>query len=90
MIGFVNLFKAAGPSSARALAQVRRIYSVRAGDRKLTAGHLGTLDPQAAGVLPIAIGKATRLIPLLVDQRKSYACTLVVGRSTTTHDAHGE
>jgi tRNA pseudouridine55 synthase len=90
LLGFVNLFKAAGPSSARAVARVRRIYALYAGDRRLTAGHLGTLDPQAAGVLPIAVGKATRLIPLLVDQRKSYACTLVLGRSTTTQDAHGE
>jgi tRNA pseudouridine55 synthase len=90
MIGFVNLFKAAGPSSARTVARVRRIYSLYAADRHLGAGHLGTLDPQAAGVLPVAIGKATRLIPLLVDQRKSYACTLVLGRSTTTQDAHGE
>lgn len=90
MIGFVNLFKAAGPSSARAVARVRRIYALYAGDRKLSAGHLGTLDPQAAGVLPIAIGKATRLIPLLVDQRKSYVFTLVLGRSTTTQDAQGE
>ena len=90
MIGFVNLFKAAGPSSARAVSRVRRIYALYAGDRKLSAGHLGTLDPQAAGVLPIAIGKATRLIPLLSDQRKSYVCTLVAGRATTTQDAHGE
>lgn len=90
MIGFVNLFKAAGPSSAHAVARLRRIYGFYAGDRRLSAGHLGTLDPQAAGVLPVAIGKATRLIPLLVDQRKSYACTIVLGRSTTTQDALGE
>lgn len=90
MIGFVNLFKAAGPSSAQAVARLRRIYGFYAGDRHLSAGHLGTLDPQAAGVLPVAIGKATRLIPLLVDQRKSYACTIVLGRSTTTQDAHGD
>jgi len=90
VIGFVNLFKAAGPSSARAVSRVRRIYALYAGDRKVGAGHLGTLDPQAAGVLPVAIGKATRLIPLLTDQRKSYVCTLVLGRSTTTQDAHGE
>ncbi|MGA8574153.1 MAG: tRNA pseudouridine(55) synthase TruB [Candidatus Cybelea sp.] len=90
MIGFVNLFKAAGPSSANAVARVRRIYSLYASERRLGAGHLGTLDPQAAGVLPVAIGKATRLIPLLTDQRKSYACTLVLGRSTTTQDALGE
>jgi len=90
VIGFVNLFKAAGPSSAHAVARVRRIFASHAGDRGLAAGHLGTLDLQAAGVLPIAIGKATRLIPLLSDQRKSYACTMVLGRSTTTQDAHGE
>jgi len=90
MIGFVNLFKAAGPSSAHAVARLRRIYGFYAGDRRLSAGHLGTLDPQAAGVLPVAIGKATRLIPLLADQRKCYACTIVVGQSTTTQDAQGE
>ncbi len=90
MIGFVNLFKSAGPSSAQAVARVRRIYALQTGERDLAAGHLGTLDPQAAGVLPVAVGKATRLIPLLPNQRKSYACTLVLGRSTTTQDAHGE
>ena len=90
MIGFVNLFKSAGPSSARALSRVRRIYGIYSGDRKIAAGHLGTLDPQAAGVLPIAVGKATRLISLLEDQRKAYACTIVLGRSTTTQDATGQ
>lgn len=90
MIGFVNLFKAAGPTSARAVSRVRRIYGIYGGDRKIAAGHLGTLDPQAAGVLPVAIGKATRLISLLEDQRKAYAFTLVFGRSTTTQDAAGE
>lgn len=89
MIGFVNCFKPAGPTSARVVARLRRIYSIYGADRKLTAGHLGTLDPQAAGVLPVAIGKATRLIPLLEDQRKSYAFTLVLGRSTDTQDASG-
>jgi tRNA pseudouridine55 synthase len=89
VIGFVNLFKSAGPTSARALSRVRRIYGIYGGDRKIAAGHLGTLDPQAAGVLPIAVGKATRLISLLEDQRKAYACTMVLGRSTTTQDASG-
>ncbi len=90
MLGFVNVFKPAGPTSAQIVGRVRRIYGTYARDRKIGVGHLGTLDPQAAGVLPIAVGKATRLIPLLTDQRKSYACTLVLGRSTTTQDAHGE
>ncbi len=90
MIGFVNVFKPAGPTSAQIVARLRRIYGVYGRDRRIAVGHLGTLDPQAAGVLPIAIGKATRLIPLLTDQRKQYAATLVLGRSTTTQDATGE
>ena len=90
MLGFVNVFKPAGPTSAQVVARVRRVYGVYARDRKIAVGHLGTLDPQAAGVLPVAIGKATRLIPLLSDQRKSYVCMLVLGRSTTTQDALGE
>ncbi len=90
MLGFVNVFKPAGPTSARVVARLRRIYGLYARDRDLGVGHLGTLDPQAAGVLPIAIGKATRLISLLVDQRKSYVFTMVPGRSTTSADALGE
>jgi tRNA pseudouridine55 synthase len=90
VIGFVNVFKPAGPSSAQIVARVRRIYGVYSADRKISLGHLGTLDPQAAGVLPVAVGKATRLIPLLDDRRKVYAATLVFGRSTTTQDALGE
>lgn len=68
---------------------MRRLYP-RVEGGKLAIGHLGTLDPQAAGVLPIALGKATRLLPLIEDRRKSYVCTLVLGRSTVTGDATGE
>ena len=89
-LGFVNVFKPAGPTSAQIVARLRRIYGLYSGDRKIAVGHLGTLDPQAAGVLPIAVGKATRLIPLLTDQRKAYACTLVLGRSTDSGDAIGQ
>lgn len=88
MLGFVNLFKPAGPTSTQFGARLRRYYRDPAG--KLAIGHLGTLDPQAAGVLPIALGKATRLIPLIVDRRKAYVCTLVLGRATATGDATGE
>ena len=56
----------------------------------MAAGHLGTLDPPAAGVLPIALGRATRLIPLIADRRKTYAFTLVLGHATSTGDATGE
>jgi tRNA pseudouridine55 synthase len=90
VLGFVNVFKPAGPTSAHVVARLRRIYGLYSRDRHLAVGHLGTLDPQAAGVLPIAVGKATRLIPLLIDQRKAYVCTFVPGRTTTTGDALGE
>jgi tRNA pseudouridine55 synthase len=90
MLGFVNVFKPAGPTSAHVVARLRRIYGLYSRDRHIAVGHLGTLDPQAAGVLPIAVGKATRLIPLLTDQRKAYVFAMVPGRSTTTADALGE
>src|SRR5579872_5115840 len=90
MLGFVNVFKPAGPTSAHVVARLRRIYGLYSRDRHISVGHLGTLDPQAAGVLPIAVGKATRLIPLLTDQRKAYVCLFVPGRATTTGDALGE
>lgn len=89
MLGFVNLFKPAGPSSTQAGVRIRKLYSQIAGT-KLPLGHLGTLDPMASGVLPLALGKATRLIPLLDDRRKSYAFTLVLGRTTATGDATGQ
>ncbi len=88
MLGFVNLFKPAGPSSTQFGARLRKIYRDPAG--KLAIGHLGTLDPQAAGVLPVALGKATRLLPLIADRRKGYVCTLVLGVATATGDATGE
>jgi len=88
MLGFVNLFKPAGPTSTQFGARLRRVYRDPAG--KLAIGHLGTLDPQAAGVLPVALGKATRLLPLISDRRKAYVCTLVLGRATSTGDAFGD
>jgi len=88
MLGFVNVFKPAGLTSTQVGNRVRRALA-SAGAGKLAVGHLGTLDPMAAGVLPLAVGKATRLIPLMEDRRKSYAFMLVLGRSTTTGDAMG-
>jgi tRNA pseudouridine55 synthase len=89
MLGFVNVFKPAGPTSTQVGARVRKMFGPCAGG-KLAVGHLGTLDPMAAGVLPLALGKATRLIPLIEDRRKSYQFTLVLGRATATADATGE
>jgi tRNA pseudouridine55 synthase len=88
MLGFVNVFKPAGLSSTQVGARVRRVFG-RAGGPKLAVGHLGTLDPMAAGVLPLALGNATRLIPLIEDRRKSYLFTLALGRATATADATG-
>ncbi len=89
MLGFLNVFKPSGPSSTQVGARVRRIFE-RTIDGKIPVGHLGTLDPGAAGVLPLALGKATRLIPLIEDRRKAYAFTLVLGRATASGDATGE
>jgi tRNA pseudouridine55 synthase len=89
MLGFVNVFKPAGPTSAQVGARVRRMFAKLLGS-KVPAGHLGTLDPMASGVLPIALGKATRLLPLIEDRRKAYVCVMVLGRSTVTGDATGE
>jgi tRNA pseudouridine55 synthase len=87
MLGFLNLFKPAGPTSTQFGARLRRLYPTERG--KLAVGHLGTLDPQAAGVLPVALGRATRLLPLIADKRKSYAFTLVLGTATESGDATG-
>src|SRR6202162_4217673 len=88
MLGFVKVFQPSGPTSTQVGARVRRIYARHLGVR-LPIAHLGTLDPDAAGVLPLALGKATRLIPLVEDRRKSYVFTLALGRATDTGDASG-
>ena len=88
MLGFLNLFKPAGPTSTQFGARLRKMYASHDGG-KLAVGHMGTLDPQAAGVLPVALGRATRLLPLIEDRRKAYAFTLVLGRATDTADAVG-
>jgi tRNA pseudouridine55 synthase len=88
MLGFINVFKPAGLTSVQVGARVRKAFA-GLGFRKLPVGHLGTLDPMAAGVLPLALGKATRLISLMEDRRKSYVFTLVLGRATATGDATG-
>ena len=93
MLGFVNLFKPPGVTSTQFGARLRWIYgesNAREGNEgKLPIGHVGTLDPQACGVLPVALGRATRLIPLIADRRKVYVFTLVLGSATSTGDAEG-
>lgn len=85
MIGFLNINKPASITSHTVVARIRRLVG-----RKTKVGHAGTLDPMATGVLPIAIGSATRLIEYLVDTHKGYRATVCLGIATTTDDAEGE
>lgn len=81
--GWLNLWKPVGPSSMQAVAAARRLFNA---DK---AGHAGTLDPLADGILPIAFGEATKLIPLLHNAAKSYRFTVRWGVSTNTDDSEG-
>lgn len=83
MNGFVCLNKPQGITSFVAAAKVRRIF----GEKK--TGHTGTLDPLATGVLPIALGSATRFIELIPDHDKAYRATFLLGKSTDTLDITG-
>ena len=65
MTGFININKAAGKTSAQAVAAVKRVFGA-------PCGHMGTLDPMATGVLPIGLNKATRLFDYLLDKTKVY------------------
>ena len=80
MDGFINLLKPPGMTSHDAVGYVRR----QLGEKKI--GHAGTLDPGAAGVLPIAVGKATRLIEYLDGVEKSYRAELLFGYATDSGD----
>lgn len=86
--GFLNILKPPGMTSHDVVAFVRKRYP-----RGTKVGHLGTLDPAAAGVLPLAVGRATKLIPLLPNlgsSMKSYLAHLQLGLSTSTDDLEGE
>lgn len=82
--GVVLLDKPIGISSNRALQGVKRAYAA------LKAGHTGTLDPMATGLLPICLGEATKFSQGLLDATKRYRATLFFGASTTTGDVEGE
>ena len=82
--GFINVDKPQGVTSFEVVRRIRRA----AGTRKV--GHAGTLDPNATGVLPVALGDATRLIDELVDTHKRYSAGIVFGVSTDTYDVEGD
>src|SRR6185436_13016981 len=81
---WVVLDKPAGMTSTQAVGAVRRLYDAR------KAGHAGTLDPLATGVLPIALGEATKTVPYAVDGTKHYHFTVRWGAATDTDDAEGQ
>lgn len=83
MFGFLNIYKPQGKTSHDVIAILRRVTKIK------QIGHTGTLDPFAEGVLPVCIGKATRLIEYLEDD-KAYIGTIQLGKSTTTYDIEGE
>ncbi len=82
--GWLNLYKPYGLSSARAVALVKRLF------KKQKVGHAGTLDPLAEGVLPIAVGEATKTSDMLVGAKKTYRFTVHWGEARSTDDAEGE
>ncbi|HEV3491825.1 MAG TPA: tRNA pseudouridine(55) synthase TruB [Reyranella sp.] len=82
--GWVILDKPVGLGSTPAVSRVRRLFGAR------KAGHGGTLDPLASGVLPIALGEATKTVPFVMDGRKEYRFTLCFGQARSTEDAEGE
>lgn len=82
--GWVVLDKPIGMTSTTAVAAVRRIFKAK------KAGHAGTLDPLASGVLPIALGEATKTVPFVQEGRKIYRFTVRFGIETDTEDAEGK
>jgi tRNA pseudouridine55 synthase len=82
--GWVNFDKPLGMTSTQAVGKVRWLYDAQ------KAGHAGTLDPQASGILPIALGDATKTVPFLVEARKIYIFGVKWGERTDTLDVEGE
>jgi tRNA pseudouridine55 synthase len=81
--GWLILDKPVGVTSTAAVAAVKRLFDAQ------KAGHGGTLDPLATGILPIALGEATKTVPFVMDGEKFYRFTLQFGESRTTDDAEG-
>ena len=83
MFGFLNIYKPKDITSHDVVSYLRRITKIK------QIGHTGTLDPFAEGVLPVCIGKSTRLIEYLSDD-KAYIATVQFGKTTDTYDIEGE
>lgn len=82
--GIVNIYKEKGYTSHDVVAVLRKVV----GQKKI--GHTGTLDPDATGVLPVCLGRATKVCELLTDHDKTYEALLLLGKMTDTQDISGE
>ena len=82
--GWIVLDKPVGITSTNAVSRLKRIYNGK------KAGHAGTLDPLASGILPVAFGEATKTVPFVQDGEKGYRFTVQWGAETNTDDADGE
>lgn len=82
--GIIIINKEKGFTSFDVVAKLRKIFN----QKKI--GHTGTLDPDATGVLPVCLGKATKVCDLLTDKSKTYVCTLKLGITTDTEDLSGQ
>ena len=82
--GIINVYKEKGFTSHDVVAKLRGIV----GQKKI--GHTGTLDPDAEGVLPVCLGRATKLCDLLTDKDKVYETVLLLGTVTDTQDVSGK
>ncbi|KAJ6644809.1 tRNA pseudouridine synthase B [Pseudolycoriella hygida] len=81
---WLNLYKPKGISSAKLVSIVKKVFPTH------KVGHCGTLDVEAEGVLPIAVGEATKLVRVLVDTKKTYIFTIQFGKKTDTADSSGK
>ncbi len=82
--GWVNFDKPLHMGSTQAVGKIRRLFDAQ------KAGHAGTLDPLATGILPIALGEATKTVAFMQDAAKSYEVEIVFGTATSTDDGEGE
>ena len=81
--GIINVYKEKGYTSHDVVARMRGILKMK------KIGHTGTLDPEAEGVLPVCLGKGTKLCDLFTDKDKTYEAVLLLGCSTDTQDMTG-
>ena len=82
--GVINVYKEPGYTSHDVVAKLRGIL------KQKKIGHMGTLDPNAVGVLPVCLGKATKLCNLLSEKDKTYTATMLLGKETDTQDTTGQ